>query len=132
VDYAKTTIVRSHEYFGPTAVRKVNGDLQFYASTERQWPVTLDDFKAFWNSVNDMTIEIVEKVDPHLYFVHAEGTEDSYQWTPPCVLNNSAIDLQYRRDDKVCSKRVVQQLPGQVFCGDIPNENTTVLTFRTP
>jgi hypothetical protein len=107
------------------AVRKVDGTLRFYSRVE-QWPGTLDDFKVFWNSVNKIYVRIVERVEPNLYLVHADGNMDSYRWTNPCAASASSLDLQYRGDAKACSERVSQKWAGPLFCGESSHEKITV------
>jgi hypothetical protein len=108
------------------AFKKVNGVLQFQPPPE-PWPVTLDDFKAFWNSAHDITVEVIESIDPEIHFIHADGTVEKYSWTALCPANSSSsLDLQYRRYDHVCSNRVLQKLTGPLFCGDIPKKTITV------
>jgi len=108
------------------AVRKSDGNLYFFSDTE-QWPVTLDDFKTFWNLGDKVLVQIVERVDPDLYFIPTNGAETSYSWTAPCAANNtSSLVLRHRRSDDICSQRVLHKLQGQVFCGDIPKNPITV------
>jgi hypothetical protein len=110
------------------AVRKSDGTLPFYPPAE-PWPVTLDDFKAFWDSVHHIIFQAVDRIEPTLYFVHTGGAVDDHVWTTtPCdATSSSSLDLQWR-DDKVCSARVrgVPQLTEEFFCGDIPKKPITI------
>jgi hypothetical protein len=106
------------------AFRKSDGTLHFFADTA-QWPVTLDDFKQFWNFGDHIWVQIIERVDPEIHFISAKGEETSYSWTAPCAAN-SGLDLRFRRTDNICSRIVTQKLSGSVFCGDIPKTSVTV------
>lgn len=109
------------------AVRKVNGDLQFYSLTG-SWPNTLKEFKSFWDSATNshMGARIVENVERKVRFLSSDGTDFGAEWTPPCSNQSSGLDLQLRRTDKVCPDWVQQRLEGPVFCADVPNENRIV------
>jgi hypothetical protein len=109
------------------AVRKVNGDLQFYSLTG-PWPNTLKDFKSFWDSAinSQMGVRIVQSIERKVHFLSSDGTDFGAEWTPPCSNQSSGLNLQLRRTDKVCSDWVQQRLEGPLFCADVPNENRII------
>lgn len=116
------------------AVRKVNGDLQFYSLTD-SWPNTLKEFKDFWDSATNghMGVRIVQSVERKVHFLSSNDTDSVAEWTPPCSTQSSGLDLQLRRTDKVCPEWVQQRVGGSVFCATVPNEKRIVavpVTFR--
>jgi hypothetical protein len=58
------------------AVKKVNGDLLFSSGT-RPWPVSLRDFKDFWDSAHSIRVQTVESVAPEVHFISADGSNSS-------------------------------------------------------
>lgn len=109
------------------AVRKVNGDLQFYSLTG-SWPNTLNEFKSFWDSATNshMGVRIVQSVEQKVRFLSSDGTDFVAEWAPPCSNQFSVLDLQLRRTDKVCPDWVQQRFEGPLFCAEVPNENRIV------
>lgn len=106
------------------AVRKVNGDLQFYSRTDT-WPFTLLEFKKFWNH-SGMKAQVIQTIEQNARFISPDGTDSGSQWTPSCSNQSDSLTLELRRTDTVCSERALQKLSGPVFCADVSNEKLTV------
>ena len=106
------------------AVRKGNGELQFFPRTDT-WPFTLFEFKNFWNH-SDIRVQVVQAKEENVRFILADGTDSGVQWTASCSNKFDSLTLELRPTDAACSEMAVRKFSGPAFCADVSTEKLTV------